>query len=254
MNSSGDDFMGTRRTRDVVGRARRRPATPCRARRSSGAPCRNYAVRGGLVCRNHGGGAPQVRKAAERRWVVAQIERKVAVDVRRVMARQAAHAGARRARVASVLGLAIDDPVLGPMPGVNGWAAAAAGVLTAPISRSLPLKRVRWRAQRKGEAHAFASRQSRPICGGLGWDERYDWPIGDQPRHPRCAELAATKSAEPVLLPGSVQGRVDGFDTHPPSRPQNVQERGIGAGRHSTPTATGNDYSGRQAAPRGDER
>ena len=39
----------------------------CTARRQDGKPCGSYAVRGGTVCRRHGGSAPQVRAAANRR-------------------------------------------------------------------------------------------------------------------------------------------------------------------------------------------
>ena len=39
----------------------------CTAKRSNGEPCKAQAIRGGNVCRVHGGSAPQVRrKAAER--------------------------------------------------------------------------------------------------------------------------------------------------------------------------------------------
>lgn len=36
----------------------------CRAKRTNGSPCRQYAIRGGTVCRSHGGSARQVRKKA----------------------------------------------------------------------------------------------------------------------------------------------------------------------------------------------
>ena len=39
----------------------------CTARRQDGKPCGSYAIRGGTVCRRHGGSAPQVRAAANRR-------------------------------------------------------------------------------------------------------------------------------------------------------------------------------------------
>lgn len=39
----------------------------CRAHRTNGEPCGNYPMRGGTVCRKHGGGAPQVRKKAAER-------------------------------------------------------------------------------------------------------------------------------------------------------------------------------------------
>ena len=43
------------------------PAVRCTARTQSGRPCRAMAARGANVCRVHGGAAPQVRQAAQRR-------------------------------------------------------------------------------------------------------------------------------------------------------------------------------------------
>ena len=43
------------------------PAEPCTARNRDGDPCRNYAMHGSAVCHAHGGRAPQVRQAAEKR-------------------------------------------------------------------------------------------------------------------------------------------------------------------------------------------
>ena len=40
---------------------------PCTARRKNGEPCGAKAIRGGSVCRMHGGGAPQVKAAAAAR-------------------------------------------------------------------------------------------------------------------------------------------------------------------------------------------
>lgn len=45
--------------------------TRCTARRKSGEPCRNHAIKGSNVCRMHGGAAPQVRRAAEVRLLMA---------------------------------------------------------------------------------------------------------------------------------------------------------------------------------------
>ena len=42
-------------------------ADRCQARTTSGRPCRAHPIRGARVCRVHGGSAPQVRRAAERR-------------------------------------------------------------------------------------------------------------------------------------------------------------------------------------------
>ena len=50
---------------------RMRVETRCSARRKNGAVCRNYAIRGGNVCRMHGGGAPQVRRRAQERILAA---------------------------------------------------------------------------------------------------------------------------------------------------------------------------------------
>ena len=48
-------------------------ATPrrCRAHRRDKTPCTAYAVHGAVVCRMHGGAAPQVREAARRRLLEA---------------------------------------------------------------------------------------------------------------------------------------------------------------------------------------
>lgn len=42
-------------------------ARKCSARCSDGSPCGAWAIRGGTVCKVHGGSAPQVRAAAARR-------------------------------------------------------------------------------------------------------------------------------------------------------------------------------------------
>ena len=46
-------------------------ATTCQAHTQAGNPCRNPAIRGGRVCRHHGGSAPQVKAAARRRLLEA---------------------------------------------------------------------------------------------------------------------------------------------------------------------------------------
>ena len=43
------------------------PAVKCTARKRNGEPCRAMAARGANVCRVHGGSAPQVKAAAQRR-------------------------------------------------------------------------------------------------------------------------------------------------------------------------------------------
>lgn len=44
------------------------PGRLCRAKSSrTGKPCKKHPIRGAVVCRTHGGAAPQVKKAAEQR-------------------------------------------------------------------------------------------------------------------------------------------------------------------------------------------
>ena len=43
----------------------------CQARQQDGKPCRRYAIRGGSVCRVHGGGSPQVVAKARERLALA---------------------------------------------------------------------------------------------------------------------------------------------------------------------------------------
>lgn len=66
-----------------------RPSVPpptddrrCTATTRSGERCTQYAIRGGTVCRMHGGGSPKVRRAAARRVALADAE----VVVRRSVA------------------------------------------------------------------------------------------------------------------------------------------------------------------------
>jgi hypothetical protein len=50
----------------------------CKGRRTNGEPCNNWPVRGALVCRKHGGGAPQVRAAASRALAEQEVRRGLA--------------------------------------------------------------------------------------------------------------------------------------------------------------------------------
>lgn len=49
----------------------------CRARRKDGQPCGCWAIRGGYVCRVHGGAAPQVRAKADQRLAIVRIYREM---------------------------------------------------------------------------------------------------------------------------------------------------------------------------------
>lgn len=42
--------------------------------KQTGDPCGNWAIKGGTVCRYHGGSAPQVKAAAARRWEARLLE------------------------------------------------------------------------------------------------------------------------------------------------------------------------------------
>jgi hypothetical protein len=55
-----------------------RQARRCSAHRRDGEPCRNWAIRGGTVCRMHGGAAKQVRHQARVRAIEGPL--RIAVD------------------------------------------------------------------------------------------------------------------------------------------------------------------------------
>ena len=76
----------------------------CGAHRSDGVGCRAWAVRGARVCRVHGGMAPAVRAAADRRWAnVLSFERGVRQRATQLRDEYLARA-ALRAWVAAMLG------------------------------------------------------------------------------------------------------------------------------------------------------
>ncbi|MCM3886650.1 hypothetical protein [Frankia sp. R82] len=54
---------------------RTRWAVHCRARRSDGRPCGAWAIRGGRVCRTHGGASPNARATARERLLVDDLHR-----------------------------------------------------------------------------------------------------------------------------------------------------------------------------------
>jgi hypothetical protein len=75
--------------------------TRCTARRRNGTPCNNRPIRGGTVCRMHGGSAPQVKRAAQVRLDMAA-DRAAAVMVR-IMEDDAAPTADRIRAAAQVL-------------------------------------------------------------------------------------------------------------------------------------------------------
>ena len=83
--------------------ARVRQARRCRARRTDGQPCRAWAIVGGTVCRAHGGAARQVRHAAERRALEADLYRAFADACRRWAAEVARWEAERVAVTAELL-------------------------------------------------------------------------------------------------------------------------------------------------------
>ena len=61
----------------------------CKAKRTNGHACKAQAIKGGSVCRSHGGAAPQVREAARRR-LLELVDPAIAVLARAVRPRRKA--------------------------------------------------------------------------------------------------------------------------------------------------------------------
>ena len=78
------------------GMARQTWLVRCTARRTNGLPCRHWAILGAFVCRNHGGSAPQVRAAAERRWMFELRNRAIEREAVKPLGRPLTPPGARR--------------------------------------------------------------------------------------------------------------------------------------------------------------
>lgn len=64
-------------------------AVRCRGHRRDGSRCKRWSIRGGFVCPSHGGRAPQVRRAADRRLLEIAIHRTLAAWSRSPAAREA---------------------------------------------------------------------------------------------------------------------------------------------------------------------
>lgn len=60
------------------------PYVPCHAKTKRGGQCRQRPIPGGKVCRYHGGGAPQVRAAGQRRLAAIKIEKDAQAAVARM--------------------------------------------------------------------------------------------------------------------------------------------------------------------------
>lgn len=72
--------------------------------------CKNYAIRGGNVCRIHGGGAPQVRRKADERVARARVDQMVRSYLTDRVKKEMDYERDRRLHVAEVLGLDPGDP------------------------------------------------------------------------------------------------------------------------------------------------
>lgn len=73
MNQSAKDLLSTKERGPAVPPAQDKRRCKAKAK-SSGNQCRRYAIAGGTVCKNHGGGAPQVAAAAARRLEAQRLE------------------------------------------------------------------------------------------------------------------------------------------------------------------------------------
>jgi hypothetical protein len=77
----------------MAGMKKRTTVAPvfCSARKTSGDPCKRRPINGGTVCASHGGRAPQVRAAAQRR-ILAAADRAAAAVVALMEDRETPHA------------------------------------------------------------------------------------------------------------------------------------------------------------------
>jgi hypothetical protein len=70
MANSNKEPMGSRAIGPMP-RTNERQARRCSAHRTNGEPCSGWAIKGGSVCRTHGGAAPQTLQAARMRLLAA---------------------------------------------------------------------------------------------------------------------------------------------------------------------------------------
>lgn len=108
--------------------ARIRQARRCRARRTNGQACKAWAIVGGYVCRAHGGAAPHVHQAAERRALEAQINRAAAAALERYGRHWREWQAKRLATTSIMLGI----PVRDVQPLDIGYCTATYGTLAGP--------------------------------------------------------------------------------------------------------------------------
>lgn len=85
--------------------ARTRQALRCRARRTNGQACAAYAINGGRVCSAHGGRAPQVKAAAQRRLLEDYVMRALNAEHARWRAAMVRWQRERIATTAALLGV-----------------------------------------------------------------------------------------------------------------------------------------------------
>lgn len=137
-------------------------ARQCAAKTSSGVRCRAFAIRGGMVCRAHGGSAPQAKAKAKQRLAAHAAQ----ADAQRLLAHEAAAAR-------------LDDP-LEALSQVTVEAIALKNALAARVNA---LKEMRYAApgagteQLRAEIAAYERSLDRvarfaDMLAKHGWEER----------------------------------------------------------------------------------
>jgi hypothetical protein len=130
------------------------PAVRCKAiSKQTGKQCKNWAIKGGQVCRNHGGGAAAVKaKAAIRAEVFEWGLGDSHVDPGEVLLRLVTQSAARAQRYASELEQLVDD---------EGLAAAMVGEI------EIPTKHGGYKAGEYIRGLAQLEAQERDRCAGF---------------------------------------------------------------------------------------